>query len=254
MKKPSPTPCLEVAQYGRVLEITLNRPEKRNALNQEMCAGLVELCEEADTSVGAICWKAKGPVFCSGMDLEEANAGATEIHGRLFSLGQRLRKPIIAAVGGPALGGGLGLVANAHLVVAAHGAQFGLTEIRVGMWPFVIYPAIQRVFGARRALELSLSSKIFNTPEALAWGLVSEVVPPIELEDRVDTIANTMANASAETVARGLGFVAGLEGKTLDEQIRWALEVRAEQFASPDFAEGVAAFAEKRPPLWPSNQ
>jgi enoyl-CoA hydratase/carnithine racemase len=254
MNKPSPTPSLEVAQYGRVLEITLNRPDKRNALSHDMCAGLVSLCEEADASVGAIVWKAKGQVFCSGMDLEDATTGATEIHGRLFTLGQRLRKPIIAAVGGPALGGGLGLVANAHLAVAAHGAQFGLTEIRVGMWPFVIYPAIERVFGPRRTLELALSSKIFNTPEAMAWGLISEVVPPIELDDRVDAIANTLANASSETLARGMGFVAELPGKALHEQIALALDVRAKQFASADFAEGVRAFQEKRPPVWPSNQ
>lgn len=254
MNKPSPTPSLEVAQYGRVLEITFNRPEKRNALSHDMCAGLVSLCEDTDASVGAIVWKAKGAVFCSGMDLEDATVGATEVHGKLFTLGQRVKKPIIAAVGGPALGGGLGLVANSHIAVAAHGAQFGLTEIRVGMWPFVIYPAIERVFGARRSLDLALSSKIFNTPEAMAWGLVSEVVPPIELDDRVDAIANTLANASSETIERGMGFVAALQGKPLDEQIALALEVRAQQFSSPDFAEGVKAFQEKRPANWPSNQ
>lgn len=254
MNKPSPTPSLEVAQYGRVLEITLNRPDKRNALSHDMCAGLVSLCEDTDASVGAIVWKSKGAVFCSGMDLEDATIGATEIHGRLFTLGQRVRKPIIAAIGGPALGGGLGLVANSHIAVAAHGAQFGLTEIRVGMWPFVIYPAIERVFGPRRTLELALSSKIFNTPEAMAWGLIAEVVPPVELDDRVDAIANALANASAETIARGLGFVAALPGQPLNEQIALALNVRAEQFSSRDFAEGVKAFQEKRPPLWPSNQ
>lgn len=254
MNKPSPTPSLEVAQYGRVLEITLNRPEKRNALSHDMCAGLLSLCEETDASVGAIVWKAKGPVFCSGMDLEDPSTGATEIHGRLFTLGQRMRKPIVAAVGGPALGGGLGLVANSHIAIAAHGAQFGLTEIRVGMWPFVIYPAIERVFGPRRTLELALSSKIFNTPEAMAWGLVSEVVPPIELDDRVDAIANTLAKASSETINRGMGFVASLSGRALDEQIALALDVRAQQFASPDFAEGVTAFQEKRAAQWPSNQ
>lgn len=253
MKKPSPTPSLEVAQYGRVLEITLNRPEKRNALSHDMCAGLVDLCEGGDASVGAIVWKAKGAVFCSGMDLEDATTGATEIHGKLFTLGQRVRKPIIAAIGGPALGGGLGLVANSHIAIAAHGAQFGLTEIRVGMWPFVIYPAIERVFGARRTLELSLSSKIFNTPEAMAWGLISEVVPPIELDDRVDAIANTLANASSETIARGMAYVAALPGKAIEEQIALALQIRAEQFASADFAEGVKAFQEKRPAVWPSN-
>jgi enoyl-CoA hydratase/carnithine racemase len=257
MKKPSPTPSLEVAQYGRVLEITLNRPDKRNALSHDMCAGLVTLCEAADSrdsSVGAICLKANGPVFCAGMDLDDANTGATEIHARLFSLGDTLRKPLICAIAGPALGGGLGLVANAHIAVAAHGATFGLTEIRVGMWPFVIYPSIERAFGPRRALELALSSKIFNTPEAFAWGLVSEVVPPIELDERVETIAQTLANASSETLARGLAFVAAQRGLDRASALSLALSTRAEQFLSPDFAEGVRAFQEKRAPRWPSNE
>jgi enoyl-CoA hydratase/carnithine racemase len=246
--------------HGRVLEITLNRPEKRNALNHEMCQAIVGACEAADhdPAIGAIYWKANGDVFCAGMDLDEATGAdaedLTSIHGRLFRLGQSMRKPIVCAVKGPALGGGLGLVANSHVAIAAHGSQFGLTEIRVGMWPFAIYRALELALGPRRTLELTLSSKIFNTPEAFAWGLIGEVLPPFELDDRAAAIASTLANASSDTIARGLEFAA--ESRELDSAhaMELALALRGEQFHSPDFHEGVHAFREKRSPRWPSNQ
>lgn len=253
------SPFVEVERHGRVLEITLNRPDKRNALNQEMCEELVAECEQAeqDDRIGAIYWRGKGPVFCAGMDLEEAtSAGAVEataIHGRLFSLGARLNKPIVCAVQGPALAGGLGLVANAHIAIAAHGSTFGLTEIRIGMWPFAIYRAIEQAVGTRRALELSLSSKIFNTPEALAWGLVQEVVPPFELEERGESISQAVANASASTVQLGMRYVRESRHLTDAEAMDLALRLRAECFESLDFAEGVAAFRGKRAPRWPSH-
>lgn len=253
------SPFLDIERRGRVLEITLNRPDKRNALNREMCEELVSHCEAADTDdgIGAILWRSTGAIFCSGMDLEEATsadvAAATEIHGRLFSLGSRLHKPIVCAVQGPALAGGLGLVANAHLAIAAHGTTFGLTEIRIGMWPFAIYRAIEKALGQRRTLELTLSSKIFNTPEALAWGLVQEVVPPFELDERAEAISQAIGNASASTVQLGMSYVQQSEGLDDAAAMALALRMRADCFASLDFEEGVKAFREKRAPRWPSH-
>ncbi len=250
---------LDVERRGRLLEITLNRPDKRNALNCEMCESIVEQCEaaEADDSIGAIYWRSIGPVFCSGMDLDEAISDnaveQTAIHGRLFSLGSRLTKPIICSVQGPALAGGLGLVANAHVAIAVHGTTFGLTEIRIGMWPFAIYRAMELAVGSRRALELTLSSKIFNTPEALAWGLVQEVVPPFELEERGEAIALALANAPADIVRRGMSFVHQSRSLDAASAMTLALATRAGSFKSLDFEEGVKAFHEKRAPRWPSH-
>lgn len=250
---------LDIERQGRVLELTLNRPDKRNALNREICETLISQCElaDADPSIGAILWRARGPVFCAGMDLEEATSGdrvaATAIHGPLFSLGARLTKPIVCAVQGPALGGGLGLVANAHIAIASHGTTFGLTEIRIGLWPYAIYRAVEAALGPRRMMELTLTSKIFNTPEALAWGLVQEVVPPFELEERAESIAHALAHASTASITMGMKFVRDSRGLDDRAAMELALRTRAEHFDSLDFEEGVKAFQEKRAPRWPSH-
>lgn len=247
---------VEIAREGRVLRLTLNRADKRNALNSEVCRTLAEAAEgaEEDAGIGAILLDARGEVFCAGMDLDEASEpdaqDRTAIHERLFTLGVRLRKPLVAAVNGPALGGGLGLVANAHLVVASHGTSFGLTEIRIGMWPFVVWRAVAIAIGERRTTGLALTGRIFSVNEAMQWGLVSEVTPPFELDDRATAIAIHLAESSPQAIRLGLEFVHASRGLDTTSAGRLALKARAEAFASDDFAEGVRAFREKRKPQW----
>jgi enoyl-CoA hydratase/carnithine racemase len=243
---------LEISQDGRVLRITLNRPARRNALTFEMCRELAGTIEGANA--GAILLSAKGDAFCAGMDLDEAlEGGAAEhaaIHDRLFTIGSRVSVPIVAAVGGPALGGGLGLLANSHVSIAAQGATFGLTEIRVGMWPFVVYRAMVLAVGDRRALELSLTGRFFGAEEALAWGLVQEIVPTSELDARAAEVAAKIAAFSRDTIQRGMAFVN--ESRGLDDAAVHRLAARARKpvFEGADFREGVAAFRAKRPPRW----
>ncbi|MDX2182200.1 MAG: enoyl-CoA hydratase-related protein [Bryobacteraceae bacterium] len=240
-----PTP-LKSEPDGRVLRLTLARPDRRNALNNELCQALLAALREP---AGAILIDAEGPTFCAGMDLDDATPASTAIHAELFTIGYRTRTPIVTAIQGPALGGGLGIVANAHVAIAAQGAQFGLTEVRVGMWPFVIWPAISRALGERRARMLALTARIFGSTEALSWGLVHEVVPPVELEDRALAVAHQLAESSPTAIEEGLGMIA--DGAILDEARR-SVELRAPVMNSPDFAEGIAAFREKRKPIWPS--
>jgi enoyl-CoA hydratase/carnithine racemase len=247
---------LEISREAAVLRVTLNRPEKRNALSADMCRGIVDAVEGAseDSSIGAVLLNAKGDVFCAGMDLDEAAspeaAQYTAIHERLFTLGARMRKPIVTAVQGPALGGGVGLICTSHIAVAAHGSSFGLTEIRLGMWPFVIYRSVALALGERRALELSLMGRIFNVPEALQWGLIHEATPAFELDDRATAIAMHVSEMSPQAISRGLDFVQKTYGVDPVSAAPLALEMRTAAFASDDFREGVAAFRDKRRPKY----
>jgi enoyl-CoA hydratase/carnithine racemase len=247
---------LLVSREDRILRLTLNRTDKRNALNTEICERIADAVESSwdDPATGCVLLDAAGDVFCAGMDLDEALAPdavlKTTIHERLFTLGARAKKPIVAAVQGPALGGGVGIIANSHIAVAAHGCTFGLTEIRIGMWPFVIFRSVANAIGERRATDLALTGRIFNMPEAVQWGLVSEAVPPIELDDRATALAAHLAAQSPQAVRGGLEYLSAARNVDSETSGRLAREFRARAFASDDFREGVAAFREKRKPRW----
>lgn len=247
---------LETAREGRVLRLALNRPEKKNALSTELCFALADTLDAAmaDASVGAILLEAKGDVFCTGMDLTEVAEGPlpdlSAVHERLFTSGMRLTKPLVAAVSGPALGGGIGLIANAHVAVAAQGCSFGLTEIRVGMWPFLIWRSVVSAIGERRALALALTGRIFSVNEALQWGLVHEVAPAFELDDRATATAHHLAEAAPMARHLGLRFASEARSARQEEAGELARVYRERAFISEDFREGVAAFQEKRRPVW----
>ena len=186
---------LNIAREDRVLRLTLSHPEKRNALDEALCSDLVSMLYDAgkDNGIGCVLLDGAGDVFCAGMDLDDALAPdadeRTSIHESLFTFGLRFHKPIVAAVHGAALGGAIGLLANCHVVVAAQGTKFGLTEVRLGMWPFVIWRAVVHAIGERRATELALTGRIFGVNEALQYGLIHEATPPVELDDRASATA-----------------------------------------------------------------
>jgi enoyl-CoA hydratase/carnithine racemase len=237
---------LDLQQRDRVLHLTLNRPEKRNALNLSLCRDLVTALEraDADPTVGAILLTGNGKAFCAGMDLSEAlQADRTEmdeVHEKLFTAGFRLRKPIVAAVHGPALAGGTGLAANAHILVAGDEASFGLTEIRIGLWPILIFRAVRAAMGERRATELALTGRIFSGREALAYGLVHELSP--SPQPRAEEIAIRISQLSADAIGYGLDYVNRTRDTSWDEAGRIGREIRRKALASPDFKEGVRAF------------
>jgi len=247
---------LETSREGRVLRVTLNRAEKRNALTAELCRLAVASLENAFAApdVGAILLCATGKHFCAGMDLSEVSAATadsiSDAQERLFTVGSWAEKPIVAAVEGAALGGGMGLVANCHIVVAHPEASFGLTEIRVGLWPFLVYRALSAGLGERRVLELSLTGRVFGAPEAKEMGLVQEVAP--DPQTRAAEIASAVSQFSPTTIRSGLRFTRDVRGQAWEAAGRIARRMRDEVFASSDFQEGLRAFVEKRTPNWPS--
>lgn len=249
---------MEITYQDRVLRLTLDRVDKRNALNESVCRGLVDAFDNAekDPLVGAILLDAKGPVFCAGMDFDESTTENAEqrtaIHAALFSAGFRLKKPIIAAIQGACWGGGVGLAASAHIAIAAENAQFVLSEIKVGMWPFAIWKALENAMGERRTLGLALMAQSFSALEAERWGLVHQVVAAEELASIAWQIAAQVAQASPEIIERGFALAHGSRNKTYQETLELALWLRARSLASADFQEGVAAWREKRTPRWPS--
>jgi enoyl-CoA hydratase/carnithine racemase len=249
---------LQVTRQERLLRIALNRPEKRNALNVTLCRELVSALEhaDADRGIGAVLLTGNGKSFCAGMDLSEVlSADAAEIHRvqeQLFTVGVRLTKPIVAAVHGAALAGGTGLVANCHIVIAATDAVFGLTEIHVGLWPFLIFRSVAHAVGERRTVELALTGRTFNAPEAREAGLVHEITSPDSLAERAAEIALSIAGACPTALRSGLMFVREVRGRTWEDAREIARQVREQVFRSPDFKEGIEAFLEKRPPHWPT--
>lgn len=247
---------LQVEQRDRVLCLTINRPEKRNALNSELCRELVDAVNHAnrDVHVGAILLTGAGTAFSAGMDLAEVAhfnpRNLSDVHEQLFTMGTRIGKPLVAAVNGPALGGGLGLVANCHVVVASESAKFGLTEIRLGLWPFLVFQAVSTALGERRAVEMALTGRIFDAQEAESLSLVQEIAA--DAPGRAMEIAKALSESSPTAIRSGLSFVEESRGKDVTLMTQIARRIREELFSGPDFQEGIRAFLEKRQPHWPS--
>jgi enoyl-CoA hydratase/carnithine racemase len=225
---------LELNRENRVLHITLNRPEKRNALNGALCQALVAAFNEADSdpNIGSVLLSAGGPAFCAGMDLSETEDFA-EIHEQLFTTINRVTKPIVAAVQGAALAGGTGLAANAHVVVASPEARFGLVEIRIGLWPVLVFRAVSLAIGERRATELSITGRILPVDEAKAWSLVTEIHD--DPRKRAREIAETVASYSGNAMRRGLEYVREIRALDWTAAGRLGQTTRAAMLNHEDF-------------------
>ena len=247
---------LEIHREGRLISIALNRPEKRNALNVQLCRELVQALEaaEKDAAIGAILLSGNGKCFCAGMDLSEISSADTDeitrVQEQLFTIGGRLTKPLVGAVQNAALAGGTGLAANCHIVIAREDALFGLTEIKLGLWPFLVFRSITAAVGERRAVELALTGRIISASEARELGLVHEVAT--HLEKRAFEVAAALAESSPTAIRSGLTFVHEVRGRDWKSAGEIARRIRDEVFDSEDFQEGVEAFREKRAARWPS--
>jgi enoyl-CoA hydratase/carnithine racemase len=241
---------IKTERVDAIYHITLDRPEKRNALSFEMCRLLCAAFDEAGSNpeVRAIVITANGAAFCAGMDLNEVDSvdhrALARLHDSLFTVGDRMTKPIVAAVNGDALAGGTGLVANAHIVVAGPRVAFGLTEIKIGLWPFMVFRSVARAIGERRATEWSLTGRVIDVEEAKTVGLVHKICKnPYETAFE---IAKAMTQASAIATRAGLGYIQQSRGVSWEESGRIAERLRAEVVESAEFRAGLEAFREKR--------
>ncbi len=248
--------------YAGIARVTLNAPDKRNALNYAMVEGLTDALRraDADPAVRVILLTAAGDHFSAGGNLKEFAAELDESAVALWSSGSawetlfdlvpRLAKPVVAAVQGYALAGGTGVVALADLAIAADDAKFGTTEIRIGLFPLMILPALRRAVGEKRALEMALTGRMVDAQEAAAWGLVNRVVPRAELDAAALALARDLAAASPEALRLGKYLFYATADMSYAEALTFGRTLRATYMHSDDLREGITAFLEKRKPQW----
>lgn len=259
-----PSPRIAIRTSGRTSVITLSRPEKRNALDDQMVEELTRAFHAAarDAQVRAVVLRAEGPAFCAGADLEylqrmsgfdlEQNREDSRRLAHLFRMMHELRKPVIAAVQGPALAGGCGLATVCDVVLAARGAaSFGYTEVRIGFIPAIVMVFLLRRVGEGRAREMVLGGSVIDAESAHAAGLVNALVAPEELDAAALELAGRLAQDNS-AVAMGLckELLARLPGMNLQEALDFAANMNAAARMTQDCREGIAAFLRKEKPAW----
>ncbi|HEY2473045.1 MAG TPA: enoyl-CoA hydratase-related protein [Terracidiphilus sp.] len=250
-----------VTEDPPIRTITLNRPERRNAMTQEMQLELISVFEEsAADHCCALIVTGAGDAFCSGLDLSELQAMRekspaehrvdAERLARLFLALYELPIPTIAAVNGPAIAGGTGLATLCDFTLATPGARFGYTEVRIGFVPALVSAFLSLQIGDKHCRDLLLTGRIFGSHEALQLGLVNEIVEAADLIPRANAFARSLLANSSQSLSATKQLLAAQNRTRLDASIVAAMESNAQSRESADFREGVAAFLEKRKPVW----
>ncbi|MBW2716843.1 MAG: enoyl-CoA hydratase/isomerase family protein [Deltaproteobacteria bacterium] len=241
----------------RAAWISLNRPERRNALSAELLAELSTHIQAAieDPGVRVIVLTGSGPAFCAGADLKSGGAAITEGTGKnaFVEILKQLRegpKPVICAVNGHAFGGGIGLVASADIAISVSGAKFAFSEVRIGVIPAIISVVVLPKLGEHHAMRLFLTGERFSAAEALEYGLVHRVVEDQDLESAVQAEIDAIAKGAPNALAAAKRLVREIPRLATDDAYVVAAEKIAKLFASTEAAEGMAAFAQKRSPSW----
>ena len=244
-----------------VLTLTIDRPDQRNALNADVNRGLLTgLARAADEdAVRVVVVTGAGhKAFCAGADLGglAPDAGPAELHrGReLFAdvlQGiRRLDKPVVARINGAALAGGFGLALACDLAIAADHATFGTTEVKVGMWPYMISAVINEHLGPKRTLDLLLTGRRIAAEQALEWGLLNRVVPGDELDAAVAETTAGLVALSPVVVSLGLQSYAAMAQMRRDDALPYLAGMLSLHLQTEDAVEGITAFLQKRAPQW----
>jgi methylglutaconyl-CoA hydratase len=244
-----------------VATITLNRPDKRNAVSYELIDDLIRALDEVSKSSARILiLTGAGKAFCSGLDLDDLKAliGRTSEQNlkdsrtmvSLFRSLYEFPKPTIAAVNGAAIAGGTGLALLCDFTLAVPEAKFGYTEVRIGFVPAIVSTFLLRQVGEKIARDLLLTGRIFDAAEALKMGLINEIVPAEKLLDRARELAALLAENSPLSLLHTKRLLTDHARAQLDTQMETAIRENAGIRESADFREGITSFLEKRKPKW----
>jgi methylglutaconyl-CoA hydratase len=237
-----------------VLTLTLNRPDKRNALSSEVIDLIHTALEQADldADVRVVTLQGAGKDFCAGADLDELlasrertlaeNEASALRLGGVFSRIRQLPKPVIAVVHGRALAGGAGLATACDLILAGTSAQFGYPEIQRGFAPAMVMALLRRMVGEKMALDLVLTGRILSADEARSAGLISRVIPDQTLQEEAGSIATRLAGWGQSALGLSKRLFYQLDGLSIDEGIALGARVNAVARGTPDFRDAIAAF------------
>jgi enoyl-CoA hydratase/carnithine racemase len=240
--------------------ITLVNPARKNAIGPRMVNELLYAISDAqaDAAVRAIVITGEGNAFCAGGDFAQMSGGESDLpelppkgdYADLLSLMVKSEKPIVARVNGPAMGGGLGLVAASTFAVAQSDATLGTPEINVGLFPMMIMAVLARLVPRRKLTEMMLFGEKLSAEEALALGLVNKVVAADTLDAAVNEIVAKIAKRSPITVALGMRAYSTQSDMTLEDALPYLRGELGKCLATEDAREGLMAFLEKRAPAW----
>ena len=246
---------------GEIARITLNRPDKRNAINPQMMCDLQTAFDTIEKSHSRlVILTGAGKCFCAGMDLDmlasiakQSAAENQEDSRRIAKLLRRIwsfPRPLIAAVNGAAYAGGCGIATLCDFTLAAPEAKFGYTEVKIGFLPAIVSVFLTRQIGEKRSRDLLLTGRIISAEQAMDYGLVTEVVPAEKLLDRANALADELMAASPSSLTRAKHLLTSSAAAAIDHDLERAILENARIRCTPDFKEGVASFLEKRKPVW----
>ena len=257
-----------ISDTGPIRTITLNRPTHRNALTPQMQRELITALDAVaeSSAVRVLVLTGAGEAFCAGLDLSSlkdlahvpaaSSSPAFELADNAHRILRILRSlydlpiPTIAAVNGHAIAGGTGIATVCDFTLAVPAAKFGYTEVKIGFVPALVSAYLTLQIGEKRARNLLLTGRLFDAQEAHTLGLVTEVVEPEALANKVDALAQTLLRNSPVSLRATKELLANQNRHWLDAAIKHSMQANAEARDTPDFREGIAAFLEKRKPVW----
>ena len=250
-----------IEDSGHVLSITLNRPEKKNAINDVMSNEIIYALNYAKQSdhIRVIKIQANGDVFCAGGDLKNMWSKEDETASTVPKLGdvedislmiRNLNKPVVCKVQGDVLAGALMLVCNATHAIASSDVTFTAPEIKRGIWPFMVMAGLFRVMPKRQGLDFIMRGESIDASTAEKYGLINHNVPRVDLDDTVDLLVSSLVKLPPNTMKMGLAAYNKQDQMAFDEALPYLREQIKACIDSEDAKEGIQAFLEKRQPTW----